>query len=203
MNASRMILIAAAALVPCTAVYGQATRVDRAFSATGTNCEDVTWSAETLESYPNIASACREVLERDGKYFVRFEGEVDRVADGGRRITVDFEEGDRLTLTPPENLAIYIDGRRRSPRELQPGDQLNFYVPQDQLVATFFAGEPQTAPAEEAPIAPEPEDQFAAADYQDEDMLPGTASALPLLGFAGLLFVGLASVLTFRRRTRN
>src|SRR5690606_32479604 len=54
--------------------------VDAAFTATGESCDEVTWSEEALEQYPNIASACREVMERDGEYFVRFEGEVRRVA---------------------------------------------------------------------------------------------------------------------------
>jgi hypothetical protein len=200
MSLSKTILVGAIALASSAAVFAQS-RVDRAFSATGASCDQVTWSQETLQTYPRIASACREVMERDGKYFVRFEGEVDRVADRGRAITVDFREGDRLTLEPPENLRITIDGREISPRELRPGDQLNFYIPQDQLVATFFAGEPETAPAEEAPITPEPEESYAAAE-PEESTLPGTASALPMLGVAGLILVALGAVLTIRRARR-
>lgn len=201
MNLSRMIVLAGAVGLTSVA-FAQQTRVDRAFTATGASCEEVNWSDEALERYPNIASACQEVLERDGTYYVRFEGEVERVGSRGREITVAFEEGDTLTLTPPENLSLYIDGRRTSPRELQPGDQLNFYVPQEQFVATFFAGEPETSPADEVPIS-EPEEEYVAADYQREDTLPGTAGKLPLLGLGGLLLVALAAAMALYRRVAN
>jgi hypothetical protein len=191
------ILMGAVALAASTAVCAQS-RIDRAFDATGTSCDQVTWSEEALESYPRIESACREVMERDGKYFVRFEGEVQSVADRGREITIDFRDGDRLTLTPPENLSIYINGRPTAPRNLRPGDQLNFYIPQDQLTATFFAGETETAPAQDVPMSPAPEERFAAAT-QPERTLPGTASVLPLLGFLGLLLVALGAALSLRR----
>jgi len=118
--------------------------VDAAFTATGESCEEVTWSEEALERYPNIASACQEVMERDGDYYVRFEGEVRRVADRGGRVTIAFQGGDTLTLTPPESLSLTIDGRQRAPRDLRPGDELTFYVPQAQLAAAFFAGQPET-----------------------------------------------------------
>lgn len=203
MRISKTILVGAVSIAATATVFAQ-TRVDRAFTATGTSCDQVEWSQEALEDYPQIASACQEVLERNGKYFVLFEGEVERVADRGRQITVNFEEGDRLTLTPPENLSVYIDGRSRSVQDLRPGDQLNFYVPQDQLVAAFYAGDPGTGTAQEVEISPEePEERVAAADYEPEPMLPGTASVLPALVIAGLLLIALAAGLTFRRRLRG
>ena len=174
-----------------------------AFTATGLSCDQVTWSAEALRAYPRIASACRDVLERDGTYFVRFEGEVQQVADRGQQITIDFVDGDRLTLTPPEDLSIVIDGRQTAPRNLRRGDQLRFYIPQDQLAATFFAGQPETAPAQIVPIAPAPdEEQVAAATPAERAVLPRTASTLPLFGAAGLILVALGAALTLRRRAR-
>ncbi len=191
-----------AVLVCAPAAFAQQTRVDRAFTATGASCDQVTWSGQALRQYPNIASACRDVMERDGNYYVLFEGEVRRVADRGRQVTVDFEGGDELTLTPPENLSIFIDGRRTSPRQLRPGDQLNFYVPQQQLVATFFAGEPATAQPQEVPIE-EPADRYAAADSDFQGNMPDTAGELPLAALAGLLLVGLGAALTTYRLTRS
>ncbi|HLU05059.1 MAG TPA: hypothetical protein VKZ91_00755 [Woeseiaceae bacterium] len=202
MNLRKTSLMGVVALAFSGALFAQ-TSVDRAFSATGASCDQVTWSEEALEQYPRIASACREVTERDGKYFVRFEGEVDRVRDRGRSITVDFREGDRLTISPPDNLSIFIDGRRTSAANLRPGDQLNFYIPQDQLVATFFDDESETATAQEAPITPEPEETLARTEPQSQSRLPGTASPLPLLGFAGLILLVLGAALTIRRLTRQ
>ena len=201
MNLRKTSLVGVVALAFSGALFAQ-TSVDRAFSATGASCDQVTWSEEALEQYPRIASACREVTERDGKYFVRFEGEVERVRDRGRSITVDFREGDRLTLSPPDNLSIFIDGRRTSAANLRPGDQLNFYIPQDQLVATFFDDESETATAQEAPITPEPEETLARAEPQSQSRLPGTASTLPMLGFAGLILLVLGAALPVRRLAR-
>jgi hypothetical protein len=143
-------------------------------------------------------------LQRDSKYFVRFEGEVLRVADRGQQITIDFLDGDRVTLTPPESLSLTINGVPTAPRNLRPGDELTFYIPQDQLAAaTFFAGQPETAPAQEVPISPAlAEPQVAAATPAPAGVLPSTASALPLLSYAGLFLVLLGAALTVRRLTR-
>lgn len=194
------ILMGTIALASSTAVFAQ--NRGSAFTATGMSCDDVTWSQEALESYPRIASACQEVMQRDGRYFVRFEGEVRRVADRGRQVTIDFRDGDRLTLTPPENLSISIDGRLIAPQQLRPGDQLRFYVPQNQLAAVFFAGQPETAPAQEVPISPAPAEERVAAAAPAPSTLPATASMLPILGAAGLIFVLLGGALTVRRVRR-
>jgi hypothetical protein len=183
---------------------------DPAFTATGQRCSDVTWSEEALARYPNIASACRDVLERDGRYYVRFEGEVRRVEQQGQRVTIDFVEGDTLTLTPPENMTLTIDGRMRSARDLRPGDDLTFYVPEHQLTAAFFAGEPQTSEPQEVPISPPeeaPRDVLAQAEPEPQQpaqprTLPRTAGPLPLAGAAGLAMLGLGGLLTAVRRLR-
>ena len=88
-----------------------------AFTATGESCEEVTWSEEALEQYPRIASACREVMERDGDYFVRFEGEVRSVADRGGRVTVAFEDGDTGMVNPVLSMCSTRSGASGSPAE--------------------------------------------------------------------------------------
>jgi len=204
---SRITVIGAAlGLILSTNAFAQRS-VDAAFTATGESCEEVTWSEDALERYPNIASACQEVMERDGEYFVRFEGEVRRVTDRGGRVTIAFEDGDTLTLTPPENLALSIDGRERSPRDLRPGDELTFYVPQNELAATFFAGQPETSEPQEVPISPttdSTEDVLAQADEAESEQprLPTTAGFLPFVGVGGLALVSLGGILTLWRRLR-
>ena len=204
---SRSIVIGGTlALMFSTNAFAQRS-ADAAFTATGESCEQVTWSDEALERYPNIASACQEVMERDGEYFVRFEGEVRRVTDRGGRVTIAFEDGDTLTLTPPENLALSIDGRERTPRDLQPGDELTFYVPQDQLAATFFAGQPETSEPQEVPISPttdSADDVLAQADdvESEQPRLPRTAGFLPFVGVGGLALLSLGGILTLWRRLR-
>jgi hypothetical protein len=171
------------------AVFAQ-NRVDAAFSAAGTSCDDITWSRESLASYPNIASACQEVMQRDGKYYVKFEGEVRRVANRGEQVTIDFVGGDTITLSPPENMSLTIDGRARQARDLRPGDELTFYVPQNQLEADFFADEPATTatPPQVVPITP-PAELLAQGDESSEPTLPATASVLPYGAVTGVGFL--------------
>ena len=180
-------------------------RAGAAFTATGTTCSAVRWSEQALSAYPRIASACREVVQRDGKYYVRFEGEVVRVAERGQQLTVDFRDGDRLTLTPPENLTLTINDRPTLVRNLRPGDDLRFYVPQDQLAAAFFAGQPETAPVQTVPIAPAPREPLLAqaqTETAPPRTLPRTASFLPLAAAAGLILTLFGAGLTVRRRRR-
>jgi hypothetical protein len=195
-------IFGAIALAASATVFAQS-RGGPAFTATGTRCSDVTWSEQARAAYPRIASACREVVQRDGKYYVRFEGEVVRVADRGQQLTIDFRDGDRLTLTPPENLSISINDRQTTARDLRPGDELRFYVPQDQLAAAFFAGQPETAPVQTVPIAPAAREPVLAQNQPTPARaLPRTASLLPLTGAAGLLFALLGLAMTARRRMR-
>lgn len=197
-------LAGAVALALSANAFAQRT-VDAAFSAAGESCDDVTWSTDALQRYPNIASACRDVMERDGRYFVRFEGEVRRVADRGERVTIAFEGGDTLTLTPPDSLSLTIDGRQRSPRDLRPGDELTFYVPQDQLAATFFAGQPETAEPQQVPISPvtDPPEELLAQAEPVQPALPRTAGPLPWIGAGGLALLGFGALTTMLRRMRH
>jgi hypothetical protein len=157
----RLTMVAAVlALAASAAVSGQS-RVDPAFKAAGVRCDQIAWSKESLAKHPRIAGACQEVTQRDGKYYVRFQAEVRGVADHGRWLTVKFKNGGRLTLTPPANMSVDIDGEATPVGRLRPGDQLNFYVPEDQLAASFFAGDPATATAQEVPISPAPPEPSA------------------------------------------
>jgi len=117
-----------AAMSLIVSVAAAQSHVDRAFTTTEAKCEGITWSREALDQYPNIASACQDVMERDGRYYVKFSGTVRRVT-GDRAVTVNFKDGSTLELTPPENMSLYIDGRPRTVRSLRRGDELTFYVP--------------------------------------------------------------------------
>ncbi len=77
-------IMAGALALAASAAWGQSVS-NSAFTAAGSSCDQVTWSDDALAKYPHIASACQEVVNRDGKYFVKFQGEVRRVAKGGRR----------------------------------------------------------------------------------------------------------------------
>jgi hypothetical protein len=195
MKTRAKIIAAAVALAATTGVFAQSS-VDRAFSATGTDCVSVNWSAETLDKYPAIASACQEVMQKDGKAYVRFDGEVKKVSKGGSEVVMKMKGGKQdLVLNPPEGRTVYIGGRKVPVSSLRPGDTLTFYVPEDRFIAAVM--ETPAAPVEEIPLSAPVVEQVAmtTTDYS----MPHTASSWPMLALGGLLALGFAGVLRARR----
>jgi hypothetical protein len=143
------------ALAFCLPAFGQG-GADRPFTATGKTCSTLTWSQDALQKYPTIATACQDVMQREGKSYVKFTGEVVNVADGGRKLTIDFKGGGVFTVSAPENMNVSINNQRTRVRDLRRGDQLTFYIPQDRLVVDVFDGDAATAAVQELPIEPTP-----------------------------------------------
>jgi len=198
MNTRAKIIAAAVALTAAAGVYAQSS-VDKAFTAGGTNCTQITWSAEMMAKHPKIASACQEVLQKDGKTYVKFEGEVKKVAKGGTEVVMNMKGGDPITLHPAEGRTVYIGGKKTPVKSLRPGDTLTFYIPEDRLVAQVM--ETPAAPVEEV-AAIEP----VAAPVEQVAMnteMPATASDWPLIALFGALAVGLAATMRARRALRS
>ncbi len=175
-----------------------------AFTATGTTCEDVTWSQETIAKYPHIQQSCQTVTQRDGKYFVTFTGEVRRVADGGRKLVMDFKDGERVELNTPPDMTVTLDGKTTPVRQLRPGDMLTFYVPQDRFVAQLPQGTEVSVPVRIS--APEP---VRTALVPNATMkaaapeMPKTASELPMLALLGVLLTAGGFTMTGLRYARR
>lgn len=188
-----------AALGTSVAILAQPS-TDSAFKATGTRCEDVTWSKETLEKYPRITDACQSVTQREGKYYVVFSGTVRTVSNSGRSLTLDFKDGDRVTLNPPPEMRFNVDGKATSARNLRRGDLLNFYVPQDRLVAQIPEGERVSAPIPITQWQPQRLAQVPSAKFsRSAPVLPKTASNLPAVAVGGLLLLALGAGMSARR----
>ena len=150
--------------------------MDKSFTANGTTCGDINWSPEMLAKHPNIGSACREVMQKDGKTYVKFEGEVRKVAKEGTEVTMKMKGADQhIVLTPQPGKSVYIGGKKTPVKSLRPGDELTFYVPEGRVTAAVM--ETPTAPVEEIPIGPPVVEQVAMSttDYSSEP-LPTTAS---------------------------
>jgi hypothetical protein len=190
-------------LLVCGASVASAqTSVDRSFTVDSKSCEGIQWSSEALEMYPTIESACQAVEERDGKTYVKFEGKVKRNVDRGKQLVVDFKDGGEVTLRPPPEMHVYLDGRRTPAAKLQSGDELNFYVPEDRFAAHFPETETVTT---RFVVVPMVQPQQTVAEQPSERMaaLPATAGWMPLLALLGLTTIGTGVVLTcVRRRVR-
>ncbi len=189
----------------CTPAVSAQSSIDRSFTTTSNNCDDVQWSEEMQERYPNIDSACQSVEERNGKKYVRFEGTVRGVRNRGSAVDVDFRGGGRVQMQPPEGTKIYMSGKEVPVADLQRGDRLTFYVPEDRMTAQFYPDEQlasaQDSDAVNVPIAAA--QQTTPAQEESEQMagtLPSTASDMPLLAIFGLGMLGAAGALRLARR---
>ena len=182
-------------LIAAGAASAQATRVDRSFTAVQKNCEGIQWSQEALARNPKIGSACQSVEERDGKTYVKFQGTVAR-NDRGKELEIRVKKGDTITVNPPEDMVVWINDKKTPVRQLSRGDELTFYVPEDQFTAQF-AQESQPTPAQyvAVPIV------YRQTTYeQTAANLPSTASNNVLLMLIGGVLTAFGMLLTARRR---
>jgi len=180
----------------CSVLAFAQSSVDRSFTASGRECSSVHWSTTALRKYPQIAAACQEVLERDGVAYVKFEGELSDNA-GGPELRVKFKDAGEMTLTPPPDFKVYVDGKRIPVSDMQRGDELTFYVAENRLAAQFYAEDQSPVTAVEYETVPIVYTEKLAAT------LPATASKLPLIGAAGMLLVSLAALLNVKRLVRR
>jgi hypothetical protein len=106
-----------------------------------TSCQEgIVFSQEFLQKYPNAATACREVVVKNGKKYARFDANV--VDIKGNEVTADFMSGyDQKVATvkfvaKPE-ARVQMEGKEVKVSELKPGDKLTFWVPESR--AGFYA----------------------------------------------------------------
>lgn len=191
------------ALLFTLSIWGLAipqTRPVEAFQASGTSCEQVKWSENAVKDFPDIRYACREVLSRDGVFMVRVECGVRRVALRGREVTVQCDRGVTFALSVPDGVQFQVADRRIAARELKPGDPLEFFIPQDELIARFSSSSSNTEATQRIRISPPP--SVKPVDSQLVD-LPRTGSNLGVIALIGTGLVLLAGVLLVRRRHRR
>lgn len=206
MRVSILVSTALLAAIATTAASAQ-TRVDRTFKAGGESCRDVEWSEGVLREYPGIGAACQSVERRAGKTYVKFQGTVKEVIDNGRQVRIDFKQGETLTLAPPANAVLYIDGRETPFAQLRRGTALNFYVPEDQLTAQFFADDTATrgvgVPIVSEQAVVREQSQPAQPTTERESVaareLPATGSTLPLMAWSAVLLIFAGAGATLHR----
>ena len=196
MSIKNMTMVSTACLIACAAAATVQTNVDRSFTAVSKDCSGIQWSDRALTTYPTIASACQGVEERNGKIYVKFEGTLKRNVNRGQQLVVDFKDGGEVTLTPPAETSLYVNGKKTKAADLERGSELNFYIAEDRLAAQFPETETQSARLVIVPIVVHEQESERMAS------LPSTASPLPLLALGGMLTLGFGGLLTLYRRRR-
>jgi hypothetical protein len=98
--------------------------------------KDVTYSQEFLTRYPKAGAACREVVVKDGKKWVRFDADVVKVNKS--QVTANFMDNYRqsiatLTFKASPQAQVVVDGKESKFSSLRKGDTLSFWVPESRM----------------------------------------------------------------------
>jgi len=165
-------------------------------TAQAASCSDVIWSAEMLESSPNIANACQEVVEKRGTEAVKLHARV--VRQGVNSTIVQFQLPDGSWSPserryPERGATAEIAGQTVRISEMAPRQEVNVYIPMAgnwSLPAPPVAAAAPPPPPPPAP-APEPE--------PEPEALPTTASQVPLFALLGGLLILLGGAVSFAR----
>jgi len=162
-----------------------------------TTCADIVFIDQVLEAFPEAPSACLDIVERDGRTFAHFRLEVVRVR--GREVRARFElpdqsQTDAYAFEPDASTQFRIGGQTYRYYELDPGQELNVYVPSDRWEFDF-PNQPDFLLAQISIATP-----FRPAPDETTAILPRTATPLPLVAALGTLFMGLGLGFTVLRR---
>jgi hypothetical protein len=155
----------------------------------GLSCDEIEWSSVVTDQYANIADACDAVTSKNDKLYARIEVEILRVR--GRTLTFriinnDGSSGGNYSQTVSTSWRARVGGQTYRPGELNRGQRLNVYMPSDRWAVI-------------QPDADGPDDEDAVA-LEPAQMLPKTASLLPLIGLFGGMFLALGAGLGVIRR---
>jgi hypothetical protein len=98
--------------------------------------KDITYSQEFLSRYPKAGAACREVVMKDGKKWVRFDADVADVR--GNQVTANFVDQYKqsvatLTFSAAPEARLTIDGKEAKFSELQSGDTISVWMPESRM----------------------------------------------------------------------
>jgi hypothetical protein len=156
-------------------------------AALAAECSDVEYHQDVLDKYPAIANACQEVIEQNGKSYVKVTADFVSFRRPDK-LTVNVHENDgtkeRQTIKVDPKMRVNVGNTERKFSELPRNYTLNFSIPSDRFeMAT--EEELNEAPVEEVVVVEE---------------LPKTASVWPTLGLAGFTMVFLSQLLTWRRK---
>ena len=109
------------------------------------NClTDFVFSQEFLQKYPNAGAACREIVEKNGQKWARFDANVDEVR--GEKVTATFTSTHdrpltKITFEASPDARVEMNGKDIKFTELKKGEKISFWVSEDRLTAAEQPGD--------------------------------------------------------------
>lgn len=117
-NVSLFLVPIAASVAFMAPVQAQTTKSDA--------CAGVQWKD------PRTANSCVDVVDRNGKSYVKLSGKV--IKKGKISITVLLDKSkEELTWMPDLGEMVTISGKEVDPMTVEIGTELHFYVPKSQV----------------------------------------------------------------------
>lgn len=185
-----------------------------ALGVTAGDCDSVRAQAQLIASHPEVGAACESIVSVEGRRYLRMSAEVREVAE--EQLVLRFRGATQDTVfSPGAEQPIAIDAAPALPIDTAVGSPLRVFVPEDRLLEVF--GEASSVGQHPVAVAVQPGESKEARDarisnytccprrrpwYPIIDVLPQTATPLPLIGLLGLGLLATAAGLA-RRRLRD
>lgn len=176
------------------------------------DCDSLRAQAQLIASHPEVGSACESIVSVEGRRFLLMSAEVRQVEE--EQLVLRFRGATQDTVfSPGADQPIATDAAPALPADTAVGSPLSVYVPEDRLLEVF--GEASTVDRPPVAVAVQPGESKEARDarisnytccprrrpwYPIIDVLPQTATPLPLIGLLGLGLLATAAGLASRRR---
>ncbi|MFC1740347.1 hypothetical protein ACFL0N_02565 [Pseudomonadota bacterium] len=164
-------------------------------TAQAATCSDVIWGAEMLESNPNVAPACLDVVDKRGTMAVKLTARVVRQGVNSTIVQWQMPDGSWSASErrfPERGATAEIGGQSVRIAELAPRQEVNVYIP---MTGNWSL----PAPAPVAAAAPAPAPAPAPEPEPEPEALPTTATQIPLFALLGGLLILLGGAVSFAR----
>lgn len=170
--------------------------------AQGPDCQQVKFSEQVLDRFPDARKSCLDVITRDGQEYAVFKAELQEVRGNTLRVRVKNPDG---TFSNTQNIQtdprrrVLIDGKSYPVSELAPNQELTAYVHVTRpeiAIAPVADSEPVEAVPLAAAAGPTRLSSAAPA-------MPATASPLEYVALLGVFGIAVATSLSIIRRRRK
>ncbi len=174
-------------------------------------CDRVRVQAQLLATHPEVNSACESIVAFEGRRYLLMSAELRQVQEQQLVLRFRGATGDTV-FSPGAETPIAVDAAPALPADTAVGSPLRVFIPEDRLLEVFAeasaVGQPPVA------VAVQPAESKDARDarisnytccprrrlwYPIIDVLPQTATPLPLIGLLGLGLLAVAVGLAHRR----
>lgn len=170
--------------------------------AQGPACQEVKFSENVLDRFPDARKSCFDVIERNGEEYAVFKVQLAEVRGNTLRVRVkkpDGSVGKIQNVETSPNRRVLIEGKPYRVSELAPDQELTAYV---HVTRPEIAIAPvsDAEPVESVPLAMADEPMRVSAA---PPTMPATAGPFENVALLGLLCLAVAMSLNIIRRRRK